>query len=326
MKKHISNSILAIIFIAGLSLLLYPSFSNWWNQSRSSKAIDSYNTMVSEMNDDETDKLWNEAEKYNKKLFKNGQHMNLTKEEEKLYNSMLTVGTNPVIGYVEVDRLSINLPIYHGVSESVLTQGIGHLNWSSLPVGGKNTHCVLSGHRGLPSARLFTDISEMKEGDLFRVHVLGKTLVYEVDQIRTVLPKDTTELTIKKGKDYCTLVTCTPYGINTHRLLVRGHRVEDTDDSRIVNEVIKVDPVYVASAMTIIILLCIIGLLVNRSSTRKKKNKKNKNNANNANNINAINDIENGENAENTENAENIASKRTKTRKNKRKKVKKEKQ
>lgn len=270
MKKRKSNYILAIMFIAGLSLLLYPSFAEWWNSSRSTKAIQEYSTEVSMLTEEQYKKLWDDAIKYNKRLAAEGQTFALDSDRKREYNKQLNIGKNNVIGYVEIDRLSINLPIYHGTSDTVLGNGAGHLEWSSLPVGGKSSHCVLSGHRGLPSARLFTDIDELKEGDLFRLNVLNETLVYEVDQIRTVLPDNTKDLLIEKGKDYCTLVTCTPYGINTHRLLVRGHRIENYDDSRIANEAVRLEPVYVASAMSIVILICIILIFINR--TRRDEN------------------------------------------------------
>lgn len=272
MKHRIITIILIIILIAGVSLLLYPTFSNWWNTFHGARLIANYESAVGEMKKSEITQMLDSAEEYNKNLASKGQLMVLPAEQMKIYKNQLKVKDSAIMGYVEISKLHLTLPMYHGTSETVLNMGVGHMEWSSLPVGGKSTHCVLSGHRGLMSARLFTDIDKLREGDLFVLKVLGKTLTYEIDQIRTVIPQDTTELMIEEGKDYCTLVTCTPYGVNTHRLLVRGHRVANVFDDRVVNEAIRINPIYVALAMAIIILI-VIGSYIFRKTGRKSGKK-----------------------------------------------------
>lgn len=273
MKRRSTTVILVIMIAAGLSLLLYPSFADWWNRFHGAQLIAAYDDKVNQMEADKIDAVISAADEYNSRLSKNGQVMELSGEKRKDYESQLCVPDTDVIGYIEINKIHVNLPIFHGTSENVLKNGIGHMEWSSLPVGGKSTHCVLSGHRGLPSAKLFTDIVKLKEGDFFVLNVLGRRFTYEVDQIRTVLPQDTTELMIEKDKDYCTLVTCTPYGVNTHRLLVRGHRVKNAYDERVVNEAIRINPVYVASAMTITIMAVLASFAMERWGRKSKKKK-----------------------------------------------------
>lgn len=220
------NAILVLLFIAGLSLLLYPTFSELWNSTRQSRAIASYSRQVSDMNTEEYDMMWKLAEDYNKSLRDRSTFYTLDEEQRKEYEQLLNVSGNGIMAYVEIPKIDCSLPIYHGAEESVLQIAVGHLEWSSLPVGGESTHCILSGHRGLPSAKLFTDLDKMEIGDQFYITVLDQKLAYEVDQIDVILPEEVDDLGIVEGKDYVTLVTCTPYGINSHRLLVRGHRVE----------------------------------------------------------------------------------------------------
>lgn len=222
--------ILVLVFLVGLSLLLYPTVSDYWNSLHQSRAITGYTEQVAGLDSDTYDRLWAEAEAYNETLLDKEDRFLMSDEELEEYEQILSVSGSDVIGYIEIDKIDCYLPIYHGTSESVLQVGVGHLEGSSLPVGGESTHCVVSGHRGLPSARLFTDLDRLEEGDTFRLYVLDEILTYEVDQIRVVEPMDVEELAIEEGKDYCTLVTCTPYGINTHRLLVRGHRVETAEE------------------------------------------------------------------------------------------------
>lgn len=228
MRKKISavNIILVIILFAGLSLLLYPTFSEMWNSTRQSRAIAEYAENVSALNKEQYEELWRQAEEYNQSLAQQGIFYALNEEQKEEYEKLLNVAGHGIMAYIEIPKIDCDLPIYHGTEESVLQVAIGHLEWSSLPVGGTGSHCVVSGHRGLPSARLFTDLDKLEEGDEFYITVLDRKLAYEVDQILTVLPEEVDELGIEEGKDYVTLITCTPYGINTHRLLVRGHRVE----------------------------------------------------------------------------------------------------
>ena len=229
-KKHISTIVIAVVFLVGLGFLLYPTVSNLWNRFHQSQAIATYTKQVENLDDSENKKMLKAARKYNKSLLKKSDHWKLSKKEKKKYESLLDVSGTGIMGYVEVPKIDCSLPIYHGTDEGALQIAIGHLEGSSLPVGGKSTHCVLSGHRGLPSARLFTDLDQLEEGDIFVLNVLGRKLAYEVDQIKVVLPDEMSDLEIVPGEDLCTLVTCTPYGINTHRLLVRGHRTEYVEE------------------------------------------------------------------------------------------------
>lgn len=229
-RKHISTIFIILIFLVGLGFISYPTVSNLWNQAHQSRAIATYSKQVEKLDDSENKKMLKAARKYNKSLLKKSDHWKLSKKDKKKYESLLDVSGTGIMGYIEVPKIDCSLPIYHGTDEGALQIAIGHLEGSSLPVGGKSTHCVLSGHRGLPSARLFTDLDQMEEGDIFILNVLGRKLAYEVDQIRVVLPEEMSDLEVIEGKDLCTLVTCTPYGINTHRLLVRGHRTKYVEE------------------------------------------------------------------------------------------------
>lgn len=230
MKKkwmsRLMTLLIVVVFVAGLSFLLYPTISNLWNQAHQSRAIATYTEQVEKLDDSSNKEMLKAARKYNKELLKKADHWKLSKKDKKKYESLLDVSGTGIMGYIEIPKIDCSLPVYHGTDEGALQIAIGHLEGSSLPVGGKSSHCVLSGHRGLPSARLFTDLDQMEEGDTFILNILGHKLAYEVDQIKVVLPEEMSDLEIQEGKDLCTLVTCTPYGINTHRLLVRGHRVK----------------------------------------------------------------------------------------------------
>ncbi len=271
-KKNLSSIILVLIFIIGLSLLLYPSFSDYWNSFHQSRAIASYAQTVTTIDDDQYEKMWAQAQEYNTTLAKKQNRWVLSEEEYEEYESLLNIGGTGIIGYIEIPNIKVSLPIYHGVDEAVLQIAVGHIEGSSLPVGGEGTHCVISGHRGLPSAKLFTNLDEMEEGDLFMMRVLDETLTYEVDQIRIVEPEDLSALDIEEGKDLCTLVTCTPYGINSHRLLVRGHRVENLESAssiRVTADAMQIDPVMVAPVIAVpILLILLIWLLVHYRKRR----------------------------------------------------------
>lgn len=225
MQKKGITIFLIVLFLTGLVILLYPSISNWLHVTEQLETIDKYLKAVGEMTEDDYDIIWSDAEDYNKHLANQANRYSLSAEEHARYMSLLNISGNGVMGYLEIPKINLKIPIYHGTEETVLQVAIGHIAGSSLPVGGESTHCVLSGHRGLPSAKLFTDLDRLQVGDAFLLNVLHKTLTYEVDQILVVEPEDVSELEIVAGKDYCTLMTCTPYGINTHRLLVRGHRI-----------------------------------------------------------------------------------------------------
>lgn len=265
-KRNRSTIILVLIFLVGLSLLLYPSVSDYWNSFHQSRAIATYAEAVAQVDDTDYEKMWEDAQRYNETLLNKANRWNLSDEEWAEYYELLNVSGNGIIGYIEIPQIKVSLPIYHGVDEAVLQIAVGHIEGSSLPTGGAGTHCVISGHRGLPSASLFTNLEELVEGDVFMMRILDETLTYEVDQIRIVEPTDLSSLEIEEGKDLCTLVTCTPYGINTHRLLVRGHRIENLETAsniRVTADAMQIDPVLVAPVVAVpILILLIIWILV----------------------------------------------------------------
>jgi sortase A len=270
-KNNLLTFILVLCMIIGLGLLLYPSVANYWNSFHQSRAIMSYSETVSSMSEDERSAILESARKYNKKLAKTGMRWVLTDVERAAYERELDFDDSGIMGYISIPKYHIKCPIYHGVDESVLQIAIGHLECSSLPVGGESTHTLVSGHRGLPSARLFTDIDKMKEGDTWTITVLNETYTYECDQIRIVLPDDLSELKIEEGKDLCTLITCTPYGINTHRLLVRGHRVPNANGTADVTaDGIQIEPIFIAPFLAVPILFILLLLLL--ISTRRARN------------------------------------------------------
>ena len=277
LKKNGLTVILIGILLIGLGLLLYPSFSDYWNSFHQSRAIASYAQSVADMSSEKYDEIIEKAEAYNRKLSKTGIKWTLDEEEKEEYNSQLAIRDSSIMAYIDIPKIDITLPIYHGTDEAVLQTAIGHLEGTSLPVGGEGSHCVLSGHRGLPSAKLFSDLDKMVEGDTFSLTVMNRTLTYEVDQIRVVEPTDLSDLTIEEGKDYCTLVTCTPYGINTHRLLVRGHRTANPNgDADVIADALQIEPVYIAPFLAVpTLLLLVLGLLVvtghRKRAARKKK-------------------------------------------------------
>ena len=225
------------------------------------------------MDAEEYERMWNDAVEYNKALLSKSNRYNMTDEQRKEYESVLDVTGTGIMGYIEIPSIDVSLPIYHGTNESVLQIAIGHIESSSLPVGGIGTHCVISGHRGLPSAKLFTDIDQLQNGDRFMIQVLDRTLTYEVDQVRIVLPSELQDLEIDPNQDYCTLVTCTPYGVNTHRLLVRGHRVEnEKGQANVTAEAIQFEPVIMAPLIAApLLLILIIWLFIYTGKRAKHK-------------------------------------------------------
>lgn len=265
MKKHLSTILLILIFLIGLSLLLYPSFSDWWNSFHQSRAIASYAQQVAVMDDNQYAEIWNAAWEYNRSLTERDNSFLLSEEQKTEYEQLLNLGGNGVMAYIEIPAIDVSLPIYHGTDEGVLQVAVGHLEWTSLPVGGQGSHCVVSGHRGLPSAKLFTDLDKLVVGDVFILRVLDEVLTYEVDQILIVEPDDTQDLMIEEGKDLCTLVTCTPYGINSHRMLVRGHRIDNIEEARTIRvtaDAIQIEPVIVAPMLAAPILLILLIMLL----------------------------------------------------------------
>ena len=258
--RSLSSLLMLIALVIGTVLLVYPSASDYWNSFHQSQSIMGYAEQVAQMSAAEYARFISEAEAYNAELAKNGNEWHMSETQKMEYESRLTFSSTGVMGYIDIPKISVKLPIYHGTSESVLQTSIGHLAETSLPVGGKGSHCVLSGHRGLPSSKLFSDLDKMVQGDTFTLSVLNETYTYQVDQIRVVEPTDLRELTIRPDMDLCTLVTCTPYGVNSHRLLVRGHRVKNANgDARVVADAFQVRPVYVAPFIMMFILA---GLLI----------------------------------------------------------------
>lgn len=281
MKKKNNNwttVFLVLLLLAGVSLLLYPSLSDYWNSMHQTRAIASYAETVSQLDTAQYDEMWKAAQDYNRSLAQRETAFALTDEQKAAYESLLDVSGLGVMGYIEIPEIDCSLPIYHGTEESVLQVAVGHLEWSNLPVGGEGTHCVLSGHRGLPSAKLFTNLDKLAVGDTFLLRVLDEVLTYEVDQILIVEPEQVDALGIVPGEDYCTLVTCTPYGINTHRLLVRGHRVENTPEAarmHVTADATQFDPLLVAPVMAIPVLLLLLMILLVPKRRRKSREDKN---------------------------------------------------
>ena len=269
-KKHGVTIILVLIFLVGACVMLYPTISDYVNSKTQSRVVADYKELTEKLDDDTSEELLAAAEDYNSRLSKLPSAL-LQYEQVAGYDELLDI-SDGIMGFITIDKIGVELPIYHGTSEEVLNIACGHLQGSSLPVGGKSTHAVLSAHRGLPSAKLFTELDKLEVGDTFTVTVIDMVLTYEVDQIRIVLPDEVEELAIKEGEDLCTLFTCTPYGINTHRLLVRGRRVEGESSLptiNVANEAYIIDPIIVAPAAAVpMLLLLLIWLLVRY---RKKK-------------------------------------------------------
>ena len=277
MKKHLPHVFIVLMLIAGLSLLLYPTVSEYINSLNLRKAITEYTNTVEGIPIENREELLAAAAKYNEYRAETATTLlRLSDEDREVYSSMLNVSGNGIMGYINIPAIKAFLPIYHGIEDTVLQIGIGHLEGSSLPVGGESSHCVLSGHTGLPSATLFTHLDSLVAGDIFTLHVLGETFTYQVDSIEIMQPNDINLLSIEKGQDICTLVTCTPYGINTHRLFVRGHRIENLPDDSNDPEAGALQA-YSTTVFTLIIagavvlpVLLIVLLLVLRAKRRKK--------------------------------------------------------
>lgn len=277
-KGNFTTLLLILVLLAGLSLLLYPSVSDYWNSFHQTRAIATYAEEVANLNQDQYDEIWAATKAYNASLAERDNAYLLSDAQKEEYQQLLNVSGLGVMGYIEIPSIDCSLPIYHGTEESVLQIAVGHLDWSSLPVGGESTHCVLSGHRGLPSAKLFTNLDQLEVGDTFTITVLDRVLTYEVDQISIVLPTETDNLKVVDGKDYVTLMTCTPYGINSHRLLVRGRRIETPDKLkhiRVTADAIKIEPIITAPIMALPLLLVLLLWLLfsnrKRKSTRGEK-------------------------------------------------------
>ncbi len=277
MRKHKTGIFLTFGFLVGVSILLYPAFSNFWNSKTQSRAITNYESVLEDLNEEDYTAIFEKAYTYNEELFKTDFPLR-DYGQVSGYDDTLRVTDSDLIGYLKIERIGVELPIYHGTSEKVLSKGVGHLEGSSLPVGGENTHSVMSAHRGLPSSKLFTDLDRVEIGDTFQIVVLDRILTYQVDQIKVIEPTDISDLQIIDGGDYCTLFTCTPYGINTHRLLVRGVRIETVEQKPIIyvsNEAFRIEPLLVTPAVAApMLLVLLIHLLVKYREPPKDPRKK----------------------------------------------------
>ena len=273
-KGNFLNILLVLVFFVGLSLLLYPSVSDYWNSFHQTRAIAAYAGEVAALDDGIYDELLEAARDYNQRLAQREEPLNQSEEDLAEYGSLLNLDGSGIMGYIEIPELKVSLPIYHSVDDGVLQVAVGHMPGTSLPVGGKGTHSALSGHRGLPSARLFTDLDQLREGDTFLLQILDETLTYEVDQVLIVEPNEVGVRAIDPEEDYCTLVTCTPYGVNTHRLLVRGHRIENQANAasiRVTADAMQIEPVIVAPIVAAPLLLCLMLWVLLRDPKKKKR-------------------------------------------------------
>ena len=279
MRRHKTVIFLTLGFLVGICILLYPAFSDFWNSKTQSRAIMNYESVLENLKPEDYTAIFDKAHAYNKALYETDYPLR-DYHQVSGYDDTLRVTDNDMIGYVKIDRIGVELPIYHGTSEKVLSKGVGHLEGSSLPVGGENTHSVMSAHRGLPSAKLFTDLDRIEKGDTFQIIILDQVLTYQVDFIKVIEPTDISDLQIIDGGDYCTLFTCTPYGINTHRLLVRGVRIETIKEKPVIyvsNEAFRIEPLLVTPAVAApMLLVLLIHLLVKyreppQNTQQKKK-------------------------------------------------------
>ena len=279
MKKNRSNIILILIFLVGLSVMLYPTVSDYINQKNQSRAVASYSEEVENLSDVDYQAYFDAADDYNRRLAETPDAF-YRPEEVSGYTDTLDVSGTGIMGYITIPKIGVELPVYHGTSDGVLQVAAGHLEGSSLPVGGAGTHAVISAHRGLPSAKLFTNLDELEVGDTFTITVLDRVLTYEVDQISIVLPTETDLLQPVEGKDYDTLMTCTPYGINTHRLLVRGKRIENAENQkhiRVTADALRIEPIIVAPALAVPMLLVMLVVMLAVPHLRERKNQREEN-------------------------------------------------
>ncbi len=264
------------MFLIGLSVMLYPTVSDFLNSISQSRSIDGYKNDVALMNRQDYEKVFEEARQYNGSLLNNSDRFQPTGVNTEEYNAILDVGGTGIMGYIEIPKINVYLPIYHGVGKNVLEIGVGHIEGSSFPIGGTGTHAILSGHRGLPSSLLFTDLDKIEAGDCFIIRVLDETLTYEVFNIQTVEPSEVEALAIDPDKDLCTLVTCTPYGVNSHRLLVTGARINTVADQsnaplHITADAVQIDSLYVAPVLGAPIMLVFLAVMLIRAKAIRRK-------------------------------------------------------
>ena len=279
MRKHKTVIFLTLGFLVGICILLYPAFSDFWNSKTQSRAITDYESVLDNLDENEYSAIFERAHAYNKALYETNYPLMDYKNVPGYYDT-LRITDNDMIGYLKIDRIGVELPIYHGTSDDVLNRGVGHLEGSSLPIGGENTHSIMSAHRGLPSSKLFTDLDRMEIGDTFQIIILDQVLTYQVDFIKVIEPTDVSDLQIIEGGDYCTLFTCTPYGINTHRLLVRGVRIETIKEKPLIyvsNEAFRIEPLLVTPAVAApMLFVLLIHLLVKYREPPKNTQQKEK--------------------------------------------------
>lgn len=287
MKKKISAILFGLLFLVGFGILVYPTVSNQWNTYRQSQLISNYQSVVKEMSKEDFTKEWEKAEAFNATITQNNLYSDVFGENETdlqdtPYWQVLNEAGDGIMGYLSIPKINIKLAIYHGTADDVLQTGVGHLNGTKLPIGGESTHCVVAAHRGLPSAKLFTDIDQLRNGDKFYIHVLDQVLAYQVDQILPMVDKDDHEtlenaLKIEEGKDQVTLFTCTPYGVNSHRLLVRGTRVayegEEDGEATISESMVESIKNYYMIYMILGLAVTALVILLLRLISRRKSNK-----------------------------------------------------
>lgn len=274
-----STIVLVAIFFVGLCILLYPTVSDFWNEKRQSQAIMNYDDLIVNLTPEDYSDYFKKADEYNRKLRLISAPFLGYSTLDKEYYSTLDINGDGMMGYITIEKIKVQLPIYHGTSDKVLNSAVGHVEGSTLPVGGASTHCVLSAHRGLPSAKLFTNLDKLEEGDVFTIRILDQTFTYQVDQILVVLPNKMSDMYVVNGEDYCTLVTCTPYGINTHRMLVRGTRIENLEENKkinVVTDAYQIDPLIVTPAVAAPMLGGLLIFLMVKSSKENKKAKQKK--------------------------------------------------
>ena len=278
-KGSFTTILLVAIFFVGLCVLLYPTISNYWNVRRQTQAIMNYDKIIEDLAPDDYQDYLDKADEYNRKLAKIQNPFIGYSKLDKLYNSTLNIDGNGMMGYITIEKIKVQLPIYHGTSAQVLNSAVGHVEGSSLPVGGNGTHSVLSAHRGLPSAKLFTNLDKLVEGDTFTITILNETITYQVYKITVALPKEISDLKINPNEDLCTLVTCTPYGINTHRLFVQGRRIDNIAPEKVIKvmtEAYQIDPIIVMPVVAVPMLgaLLVFLLVKNHNNFLRKKRKK----------------------------------------------------
>ncbi len=271
-KKDLTNLIMILVFIVGVGFLAYPTISDYYNSFHHTKVIMSYSEKIAKMSDNNYHEILDSAKKYNENLSLTGINWYPTEEDRQLYNDELNFNTAGNMGYIDIPKINAKLSIFHGTDEDILQTSVGHLEGTSLPIGGASTHSALSGHRGLPSAKLFSDLDKLVIGDTFTIHVLNETYTYEVDQIRVVLPNNVSDIEIVEGMDYSTLITCTPYGINSHRLLVRGHRIKNVDgDARVIADAIQIQPIFIVPFLIVpMVIFLIVYTFISSAIARRK--------------------------------------------------------